>query len=223
MSRRPLFARIFRLAFVAVAAIAPAGAFANPGWSWQAPTPMPYTLRSAALLGNGHSFAVGDAGALVESWDGGTRWADRDSGISRDGNIARVRFVDATHGYAVGGYPIGSLHASSGFVLETVDAGATWQTVADVPDLFLTDFTLRPDGSVVAAGVNLSTFSATVLIGGGTTWATTEPGYLAILYAIAAPETGTLVTVGINGATGAALILRSRSAFNSSSQNRLFV
>lgn len=210
MTRRPISARLLRsLAVVAGAAFAPACAFANPGWSWQAPTPMPYTLRSAALLDNGHGFAVGDSGALVESWDGGARWADRDSGIPREGNIGRVRFVDANHGYAVGGYPIGSFHASSGFVLETVDAGASWQIVADVPDLFLLDFSVRPDGSVVAVGLNLATFSATVLIGNGTTWAPTEPGYLAIPYGVATPAPGTLVVVGINGATGSALILRS--------------
>lgn len=206
-------ARPFLQAIACLLCLLPAAAShadAASGWSWLAPRPVPYPLRSVALLGNGHGFAVGDSGALVETRDGGHSWVARDGGVAREASYSRVRFVDAVHGYAVGGYPLGGVHAVGGFVSETFDAGATWQVTSEFPDVPVYDIAPLGKGKAIAVGIDFQTFAATVLrTGDGQDWVRTEPGYFAILGGVASPEPGTVVAVGYNGATSSALVLRS--------------
>ena len=64
-----------------------------------------------------HGWAVGDAGTILATSDGGATWVAQDSGVT--GGFASVSFPDASHGWAVGdgGY---------GFIVTTSDGGATW-------------------------------------------------------------------------------------------------
>ncbi len=64
-------------------------------------------------------WAVGKAGVLVRSTDGGLSWAQQRALLGTTLNLECVRFVDARHGWIVGG-------TTGGFVARTRDGGATW-------------------------------------------------------------------------------------------------
>ncbi len=62
-------------------------------------------------------WAVGVAGKIYASTDGGVTWAEQTSTVTSD--LYGVDFVDATHGYA----------STAGGVVRTADGGATWESV----------------------------------------------------------------------------------------------
>ena len=68
-----------------------------------------------------NGWAVGNAGALFQTTDGGTHWIDRTLPCGRTCNkltdLIRVRFTDAQQGWIVGEH---------GQILSTSDAGYNW-------------------------------------------------------------------------------------------------
>lgn len=202
--------RLALLVVLAGASLEPALGHAKPGWSWQAPTPTPYTFRSAALVGEGrHGFGVGNGGSVVETRDGGFSWTERDIGIPRAANLVRIRFADDANGYLVGSYDPSQLHAADGIVGRTVDGGATWVSV-DIPDIALFDIVSTGVDGAIAVGINTATGAASILrTENGTDWTIDEPSMFGLLYSVASPAPGVLIAVGIDGMTGSALIVRS--------------
>ncbi len=87
----------------------------NTGWSWQNPLPQGNHLRGITFLGDSTGIAVGDAGTILETNDGGATWIPQRSGTSAD--LWGVHFVDDQNGAAVG---------SNGTVLRTTDGGESW-------------------------------------------------------------------------------------------------
>jgi photosystem II stability/assembly factor-like uncharacterized protein len=86
------------------------------GWSWQNPLPQGNHLRdvtfSSPLIGT----AVGDAGTILRTTNGGAVWVEQQSGTNA--NLWGVTFTDDLTGTAVGEH---------GVILRTVDGGASWQ------------------------------------------------------------------------------------------------
>src|SRR5258708_26081639 len=83
---------------------------------WRSPSPAgSNTLWSSAVLDANTVVAVGDAGTIVRTTDGGQSWTLQSSGTTRD--LRGVSFVDADTGTAVG---------FSGTILRTTDGGQTW-------------------------------------------------------------------------------------------------
>ena len=67
-----------------------------------------------------NGWAVGEAGTILHTSDGGTTWTLQDSGTKFE--LAEVVFVDADSGWAVGKF---------GTILHTSDGGQTWEHQAD--------------------------------------------------------------------------------------------
>ena len=69
-------------------------------WSAQARTrPRTSTTRTSSTRDDG--WIVGDQGVILHTTDGGATWTPQTSGVTDD--LAGVTFVDAQHGWAVGG------------------------------------------------------------------------------------------------------------------------
>lgn len=87
----------------------------NSGWCWQRPTPAGGLIADVFFLDGSTGWAVGDAGLILKTTDGGATWVGQASGVST--RLTQVRFSDASHGWAVG------MQAT---ILRTTDGGATW-------------------------------------------------------------------------------------------------
>lgn len=72
-----------------------------------------------------HVVAIGSAGAVIMSSDGGLTWAEPETPAGC--TLAALRFVDGRHGWAVGAASNGH-----GLVLASADGGASWVT-QDIP------------------------------------------------------------------------------------------
>jgi photosystem II stability/assembly factor-like uncharacterized protein len=97
-------------------------------WYWQLPQPQGNYLLDVAQAGGRDVWAVGEAGVIVHSADGGISWTSRRLD-SYDADLTGVAFLSTTEGWAAGP---GMLH--------TKDGGATWQLV-------------RPSGSSRLSGI----------------------------------------------------------------------
>lgn len=88
------------------------------GATWtQASIPLDVTLTTAAVTNNGQIWIGGHEGTLLQSLDQGATWVLARSRY--DGPpILRIRFFGNNAGFAVGG---------NGLVLQTTDAGVSWQ------------------------------------------------------------------------------------------------
>ena len=65
-------------------------------------------------------WAVGKAGTILHTSDGGATWASQSSGTEFE--LAQVAFVDTNNGWVVGKF---------GMILHTSDGGRTWESQAD--------------------------------------------------------------------------------------------
>ena len=130
----------------------------NTGWCWQRPKPIGGAIADVFFIDASNGWAVGDAGQILKTSDGGATWAGQRSGVST--RLTQVRFATATTGWAVG---------DAATVLRTVDGGATWVPQASgVPGTYYSN-----------PGATLRLLSATKAIatlGGYTTRTTTDGG-----------------------------------------------
>src|SRR5438045_7618337 len=78
-------------------------------------TATPATLRALVCVDDQLAWAVGDAGTILATRDGGSTWSQQAAPAA--GTLWAASFADAGRGYAVG---------EGGLVLRTTDAGATW-------------------------------------------------------------------------------------------------
>lgn len=130
------------LVAVAAAAVAAVLACAQPavafspngdqGWYWQMPVPAGGSgmFLDVSFPTATDAWAVGPAGSILQSSDGGERWTTQASGS--DASLGSVQFLDARYGWACGGG--GSAGTGDGVILRTVDGGEHW-TVVSPPTL----------------------------------------------------------------------------------------
>ncbi|MEI6449709.1 MAG: YCF48-related protein [Actinomycetes bacterium] len=117
-----------------------------------------------------HGWAVGDAGSIVATTNGGATWSAQSS-RSR-AILFSVDFTDATHGWAVG---------DGGAILATTDGGATWsaQSSGTTELLYAVDFTDATHGWAVGyTGAILATTD------GGATWSAQTSGVTTWLHGV---------------------------------------
>ncbi len=98
------------------------------GATWSAPIAVaPFGLHSVAFADAGTVVAMSALGGVFRSTDAGQTWvAGDDLGFAGAEFLARLKFLAATEGYAVG------LH---GQIWRTADAGLSWSLVAGGSDL----------------------------------------------------------------------------------------
>ena len=138
-----------------------AAAWAAAGWTPQSATPATtQDLAGVAFADVSDGWAVGAAGTILHTSDGGATWTPQSATPATTQDLAGVAFADASDGWAVG---------AAGTILHTSDGGATWTpqsaTPATTQDLTGVAFADASDGwAVGAAGTILHTSD------GGATW-----------------------------------------------------
>ena len=89
-------------------------------WFWQNPIPSSNGLWGVSFTDVNIGTAVGDAGTILRTTDGGETWVNQS--INKISWIGRISFTDANHGTAVG-YDV---LADSGLILRTTNGGQNW-------------------------------------------------------------------------------------------------
>jgi photosystem II stability/assembly factor-like uncharacterized protein len=87
-------------------------------WQWVNPSPSGHTLNDVVILDGGTAVAVGEAGAVVRSVDGGLTWS-LTYVPEAVGSLWSVGFSSATHGFAGG----------DGWIFRTSDGGVNWEAL----------------------------------------------------------------------------------------------
>jgi photosystem II stability/assembly factor-like uncharacterized protein len=98
------------------------------GSSWSTVNAPAGPWWDVAFVDADHGVAVGEAGAIAVTEDGGQSWQARDPGTGED--LYGVSIADGQHGFAVG---------HGGVVLRTQDGGDTWQSEASGTGAWLND------------------------------------------------------------------------------------
>ena len=199
--------RAFRIVLALIAVLGPA--MSSAGWYWQNPLPSPFQLWSVAFTDADTGVAVGQAGSVLTTSDGGATWTLRDSGLSVDYVLWRVRFIDSSNVVAIGGFVTLAGEVGAG-VVHSTDAGQTWTipgsalTNIDFSDAYFPD----PQNGM-AVGLNLATFQPTIsrTSDGGASWNTQAFDTLGLLKAIAFPQPEVGFAVGGDFGQGTALLL----------------
>lgn len=99
-------------------------------WCWQRPQPTGNEIRDIAFVDAVTGWAVGEAGQILKTTDGGLTWVAEPSHVGV--TLTHVRFANASVGWALG---------DAGTILKTTDAGASWQQQA-----VLLDYPGSPEG-----------------------------------------------------------------------------
>jgi len=112
----------------------------SQGWFWQNPLPTGNFLYSVSTIDTNTVTAVGDAGTIIRTTNGGDNWEFQISGTTD--NLRAVSFIDSKTGATVG---------TLGTILRTTDYGDTWisQSSGTNNDLFGISFTDANNGVVV--------------------------------------------------------------------------
>ena len=126
------------------------------GWCWQRPLPQGNAIAGYAFADDLRGWAVGEAGTLLATADGGATWQAQASGTELD--LYGPAFVNAQVGWVA---------ATNGELLKTRDGGATWQRAS-----FGRDLTVRKLGAADAdtAWVTTDYEEAYVTTDGGSRW-----------------------------------------------------
>jgi photosystem II stability/assembly factor-like uncharacterized protein len=101
-------------------------------WYWLEPLPQGNGLKAVYFLDNSKGYAVGMAGTIIKSIDGGNNWQVVNSGSTE--LLRAVHFPSASTGYVVG---------FNGTILKSTNGGTSWfaQTNGTSNDLYSVYFT----------------------------------------------------------------------------------
>jgi photosystem II stability/assembly factor-like uncharacterized protein len=112
------------------------------GWLWQYPKPQGNTLNDVFVFDSLKSIAVGDAGTIIKTSDGGVSWKVYHHVCNITNNLSHVFFVDDERGWAVGGG-----------LLATSDGGEHWSVIKTDSIYELTAvYFVNPDTGWVVGG-----------------------------------------------------------------------
>lgn len=129
-------------------------------------------LNDVYFVNEDYGWAVGDAGTVIETEDGGTTWVDKTSVSGTTENLYGVHFTSTTRGYACG---------ENGIIIRTNTDGDSWTTRESdtVSSLRSISFINANVGFAVGySGIITKT------INGGITWNSSSIGGYANLYSI---------------------------------------
>lgn len=86
------------------------------------------TLMDVFFINSERGWICGNDGVILSTTDSGRTWTTTMSPTKK--TLVSIRFVDASHGWAVGGFPEPSLPTMkpSNVIVETTDGGKTWKT-----------------------------------------------------------------------------------------------
>lgn len=169
----------------------------DQGKSWRqaSAVPVDVTLTGVSFANEREGWAVGHAGVVLHTADGGDRWTLQRSAPQEDRPLFAVHFFDREHGVAVGLWSL---------VLLTRDGGRHWQ-VQELPappgakraDLNLYGLFAGTDGALYAAAEKGFVLHSA---DGGQQWSYLATGYRGSFWAGAALADGALLAGGLRGA-----------------------
>jgi photosystem II stability/assembly factor-like uncharacterized protein len=158
MKSIPLFLQLLFASFL----FCSFGIVAQSGWFPQGLGPTNQDLSDVCFIDTYTGTAVGTAGTIIRTTDGGTTWEIQSSGTAN--SLSGVSFTDANNGTAIG---------QSGTIVRTTDGGTTWvsQASGTTNNLYGVSFTDASTGTAVG-------FSGTILrtTDGGSTWVSQVSG-----------------------------------------------
>ena len=114
--------------------------FAQSDWFWQNPLPTGSSLVRVSFIDANRGTAVGEAGTILSTTNGGLNWISQSSGTTQW--LYGVFFTDANTGTAVGW---------AGTILRTTDGGTSWirQSSVTTVSLLSVSFTDANTGTAV--------------------------------------------------------------------------
>jgi photosystem II stability/assembly factor-like uncharacterized protein len=147
-------------------------------------------LNSIFFTDASNGYAVGDAGKILKTTNGGSNWNSQTSGTTAQLN--GVFFTSSTTGYVVGG---------SGVIRKTTSSGTSWSTVTSPTSQYLYGvyFTDANNGWAVGWGGTI------VHTSDGSSWATQTNASTAPLYSVFFTSSTTGYAVGGSGTGGVIL------------------
>jgi len=156
--------------------------FAQEVWQWVNPLPQGNTLFDVHIFDANTAIAVGDAGTIMKTTNGGNNWSILHHVCGITTALRSVAFIDSAMGIVVGDF---------GSILSTIDGGITWTKLDNVTKNSLFGI------CVLTRDIWLAVSSeATVLRSddGGVTWR--EQATEAAFYRITAINTLSAIAVG---------------------------
>ena len=131
-------------------------------WTWQNSLPQGNTLQDIKMINEQIGYAVGDAGTIIHTDNGGQSWSVQESYIDVD--LRSLSFISEYEGWVIG---------EEGFLLHTTD-GSSW-TILNVGvnlDLYSISFTDAYHGWVSGSIIDGNNSKGVVLFtsDGGKTW-----------------------------------------------------
>jgi photosystem II stability/assembly factor-like uncharacterized protein len=164
-------------------------------WRQASNVPVDVTLAGVSFADEREGWAVGHAGVVMHTQDGGDNWVLQRSAPAEDRPLFAVRFLDREHGVAVGLWSL---------VLVTSDGGQHWQA-QDLPtppdakraDLNLFGLFAGPGGTLYAAAEKGYVLQSP---DGGQHWSYLATGYRGSFWSGVALQDGVLLVGGLRGA-----------------------
>ncbi len=150
----------------------------NGGLTWtQLNITTPTGLYGLSFSDQLNGWVSGLHGQIFHTSDGGATWTLQSSGLPSNQQIAKIAFADATHGIAVGLNTIAGdpTPPSTGFILTTSDAGATWTKTVTTP---VTGLWMPDVNHATVVGYNGTVMETA---DGGQSWTTKKVGSLRLL------------------------------------------
>src|SRR5215510_6736193 len=136
----PLRCAVFLPAATAVFSVA---SWAQPGWFIEIPYGEGNTLHAVATRDAQTAIAVGVAGTILRTDDGGQTWISQDSGTKR--GLNGVFITDTVTATAVG---------NDGTILRTTDGGASWTVGSSLGMTFRGVAYSDPNNGVIVGSLN---------------------------------------------------------------------
>jgi photosystem II stability/assembly factor-like uncharacterized protein len=129
---------------------------AQSGWFWQNPLPQGNDLHDVTFAAHNIGTAVGRAGTIIRTVDGGAHWTVQYSGTTL--KLTAVSFSDTLTGTVVG---------EAGIILRTTDGGVTWSKQVSRTQEHLNDVSFTDANTGTAVGWHGTILRTTT---GGATW-----------------------------------------------------
>jgi photosystem II stability/assembly factor-like uncharacterized protein len=152
----------------------------DAGRAWSVAYTSHQLLSSVAAASDGrHGWAVGSAGAILATSDGGATWHEQTSNTNI--NLGDVAVLNATHAIAVGagvGFSDVVVQPQPSIMLQTNDGGATWSDVRLSGNYVRHTVDFLPDGTHGWITATECVPSAGVPVGPGSC-GTSQPALLA--------------------------------------------
>ena len=106
----------------------------NASWVWLNPKPQGNNLRAAWFFDPANGLAVGDAGTILRTTNGGIEWTLQYLSGTR---LNAITFADPMTGYACG---------EAGVIAKTTDSGLSWSLGA-IPSAVMLNALQFPEGA----------------------------------------------------------------------------